>query len=295
MLYFALRYRRRQPNEATPRIMGSPRLEWLWMLAPIPFFISFYIWGASIYANNALPPADALDVYVVGKQWMWKIQHPGGQREVNTLHLPVGKKVRLTLISEDVVHDFFVPAFRTKVDVLPGRYVRIWYQPTQTGRFKLFCSQYCGTDHASMVGEVIVMEPQEYEDWLSTHAEGSMALEGRKRFLKLQCISCHSGDAHARAPVLDGLYGRRVFLNNGQSVIADESYIRESILRPRAKIVQGWEPIMPTFEGQFEGQAGVEELNQLVEYVKSIGPGGTPVRTEEFPPPVGAPTEPKEQ
>lgn len=291
MFFFVVRYRRRPGNEQTPRITGFNALEWAWTLMPIPFFLSFYVWGASIYSENVMPPEDALDVYVVGKQWMWKIQHPGGQREINTLHIPVGRKVRLTLISEDVIHDFFVPAFRTHVDVLPNRYVRVWYQPTKTGSFHLFCSQYCGTDHAGMVGEVIVMEPQEYEAWLNSHAEGSMALEGRKQFLKLQCVSCHSADAESRAPVLEGLFGRRVTLNDGRTVIADESYIRESILRPRAKIVQGYQPIMPTFEGQ----VSAEELNELVEYVKSVGPGGTPVRTEEFPPPVGAPTEPKEK
>jgi cytochrome c oxidase subunit 2 len=289
LLFFAIRYRRRGDGDSTPRILGWLRLEWFWTLAPIPIFILFYIWGANIYMTNASPPADALDVYVVGKQWMWKIQHPGGQREINTLHLPVGRKVRLTLISEDVIHDFYVPAFRTKMDVLPGRYTRLWYEPTQTGRFRLFCSQYCGTDHAGMVGEVIVMEPREYETWLSQNAEGSMALEGRKQFLKFQCVTCHSADAEARAPALEGLFGRTVTLNSGRTVRADESYLRESILRPRDKIVQGFEPIMPTFEGQVTA----EELNELVEYLKSLTPGATPVRTEAFPPPVGAPTEPK--
>jgi len=220
---------------------------------------------------------------------MWKVQHPDGQREINQLHIPVGRPVKLTLTSEDVIHDFFVPAFRTKIDVIPGRYVQTWFHPNKVGEYHLFCSQYCGTSHSQMVGKVFVMERDEYREWLDRYAEGSLALEGRKLFLKLQCITCHSADAEARAPVLEGLYGKTVPLRNGRTVLADDGYLRESILYPEAKVVQGWEPIMPTFKGQ----ADEEDLIKLLSYIKSLRPGQTPVRNEEFLPPLGAPKVPR--
>jgi cytochrome c oxidase subunit 2 len=291
VIYFAVRYRRRPTQQRTPRILGSIKLELFWSITPLFIFFVMFGWGASVYFRISRPPANALEVFVVGKQWMWKIQHPDGQREINELHVPVDQPVKLTLISEDVIHDFFVPAFRTKVDVLPARYVQTWFQPTKIGRFNLFCSQYCGTQHSRMIGSVVVMEPLAYDAWLKQHAEGSLALEGRKLFLKLQCVTCHSADSQARAPVLEGLYGSTVHLRGGGTVVADETYIRESILRPAAKIVQGWDPIMPTFEGQ------VDELDliKLTAFIKSLGRGQTPVRTEEFPPPVGAPTSPDQK
>jgi cytochrome c oxidase subunit 2 len=292
IIYFAIKYRRRRENERTPRILGSTRLELFWTIVPFLIFLVMFYWGASIYSDVARPPDGAEDVYVVGKQWMWKLQHPDGQREINELHIPVGRPVKLTLTSEDVIHDFFVPAFRTKVDVIPGRYVYIWFQPTKVGRYHLFCSQYCGTNHSGMVGTVVVMERQDYDDWLaSTESDGSLALQGRKLFLKLQCVTCHSADARARAPVLENLYGSRVPLQDGKTLIADDGYIAESILYPEAKVVQGYQPIMPTFKGQVTD----EELIQLIAYIKALRPGHTPVRTEEFPPPLGAPTRPKDE
>jgi cytochrome c oxidase subunit 2 len=285
---FAIRYRRRGEDDLTPRITGSMRLEIFWSVVPLFFFLVMFGWGASLFFAQARPPADAMEVYVVGKQWMWKIQHPDGQREINTLHVPVNQAVKLTLTSEDVIHNFGMPAFRTKIDVIPGRYVSTWIQPNRVGSYHLFCDQYCGTSHSLMVGRIIVMEADDYAAWLNSHADGSLALEGRKLFLKLQCINCHSSDARARAPVLEGLYGQTVPLQDGRRVLADEAYFRESILFPRAKIVQGWEPIMPTFKGQ----VNEEELIQLIAFIKSLRPGQTPVRTEEFPAPVGAPTTP---
>ncbi|MGE5357486.1 MAG: cytochrome c oxidase subunit II, partial [Bacteroidales bacterium] len=215
LLYFAVKYRRRGEDDHTPRVLGNKRLEWFWTISPMFVFLIMFLWGASIYTSVAQPPPDAPEVFVIGKQWMWKIQHPGGQREINELHIPVGRPVKLTLTSEDVIHDFFVPAFRTKIDVIPGRYVHTWFHPTKTGRFHLFCSQYCGTSHANMVGSVVVMERAEYAEWLDSHAEGSLALQGRKLFLKLQCITCHSANSQARAPVLEDLYGRTVNLRDG--------------------------------------------------------------------------------
>ncbi len=294
VLFFAFKYRRRAEDERTPRIIGNDLLEWSWTIAPMFVFLIMFLWGASIYTSVAQPPPDALEIFVVGKRWMWKIQHPGGQREINTLHIPVGQPIKLTLTSEDVIHDFFVPAFRTKIDVIPGRYVQTWFEPTKVGHYNLFCSQYCGTSHANMVGippegGVIVMEREDYRQWLGSQAAtGSLADQGRQLFLKFQCITCHSANVDARAPVLEGLYGRTVSLKNGRTVVADDAYLRESILYPEAKVVQGWEPIMPTFKGQ----ADEEDLIKLLAFIKSLKPGQTPVRNEEASPPLDAPKVP---
>jgi cytochrome c oxidase subunit II len=281
LIYFSIRYRRRGPNQNTPRITGSIKLELFWSGVPLLIFLGIFVWGAQIYFALAQPPKDALDLYVVGKQWMWKVQHPQGEREINEVHVPLGQPVKLTLTSEDVIHDFFVPAFRTKIDVLPGRYVYTWFTPTAVGRYHLFCSQYCGTNHAGMQGTVEVMNPADYAAWLNLHAEGSLALEGRKLFLKLQCITCHSANAQARAPSLENLYDQMVPLRGGGAAVADDNYIRESILNPQAKVVAGWEPIMPTFEDQVDE----EDLLKLIAFIKSLGPGQTPIRTEEAQPP----------
>jgi cytochrome c oxidase subunit 2 len=224
-------------------------------------------------------------VYVIAKQWMWKLQHPEGQREINELHVPTGRPFRLLLTSEDVIHSFFVPAFRLHMDVLPGRYTSVWFQATRPGDYHLFCSQYCGTNHAGMVGTVHVMEPLEYQNWLHYHAEGSLALQGRKTFLKYRCVSCHSADEHARAPVLEDLYGTRVALTNGQTVVADEDYIRRSILYPGSQIVAGWQDIMPTFRGQ----VSEEEIVELIAFIKGLRRGQTPRRVEDYPPPTQTP------
>jgi cytochrome c oxidase subunit 2 len=304
VFYFALRYRRRGEDDRTARILGVHSLEWFWTITPLFFFLAMFVWGASIFNSVARPPADALEVFVVGKQWMWKIQHSGGQREINALHVPVNKPVKLTCISEDVIHDVGLPDFRVKIDVIPGRYTATWFQATQVGSYHLYCDQYCGTSHSNMVGEVIVMSGEEYAAWLARHAEGSLALEGRKLFLKLQCITCHSGDARARAPNLEGLYNQPVHLNDGRTVIADRDYLTESILFPRKKIVQGWEPIMPTFKGQLaDPESNLSEqdaLLRLIAYIQSLGRDQAirrneiPRRTDEFPPPLGAPQEPQE-
>ena len=277
VITFAVRYRRRGDGRVPPRILGSVRLETLWSVIPFLIFLVMFGWGARVYFGMARPPDDAIDIFVVGKQWMWKVQHPGGQGEINELHVPVDTAVKLTLTSEDVIHDFFVPAFRTKVDVVPGRYVHTWFRATKPGRYHLFCSQFCGTNHSGMVGEVVVQSEKDYADWLNDHAEGSLALKGRKLFLKLQCVTCHSADARARAPLLEDLYGTTVRLRGGKTVLADRAYLRESILKPQAKIVEGYEPIMPTFQDQ----VNEEELIQLIEFIRALRPGQTPVRTEE--------------
>ena len=283
LIYFSVKYRRRPGQVAPPpKTNAWHGLEWFWTLAPVPVFVVMFVWGARVYVGAYRAPDDATVVYGIGKQWMWKFQHPEGQREINALHVPVGHAVRMLLTSEDVIHSFFVPAFRIHMDVLPERFTSVWFQPTEPGTYHLFCSQYCGTEHAQMAGTVVAMEPADYQHWLQSTAEGSLALQGRKIFLKYRCISCHSADADARAPVLEGLFGQQVALRDGRTVVADEDYIRESILHPAAKIVAGYDPIMPTFEGI----VSTEELVQLIGYIRSLEPGQTPRRVESFPPPV---------
>ncbi|HXG11831.1 MAG TPA: cytochrome c oxidase subunit II [Gemmataceae bacterium] len=289
IIYFAVKYRRRSEHDRTPRILGSLRLELIWTIGPFIIFLIMFVWGASVYLAIAQTPDDAIEIYVVGKQWMWKVQHLDGQREINELHVPVGRRVKLTLTSEDVIHSFFVPAFRTKIDAVPGRYVQTWFEATKTGRFHLFCAEYCGTYHSGMIGSVHVLEEEEYHAWLDRRAEGSPALEGRKLFLKLQCVSCHTGDAQGRAPSLEGLFGRTVVLQDGRRVTADASYIRRSILRPQADVVAGWQPIMPSYDrllaDEKEGLGQEEAIIRLIAYIRSLDRDQTPVRTEDFPPP----------
>ena len=268
MVFFSIKYRKSKYPIAT-QIEGSVPLEILWTIIPTGIALFIYVWGAVLYFNLNRPPRNAMEVYVVGKQWMWKTQHPSGMREINQLHIPVGRPVRLTMISQDVIHSFFVPAFRTKFDVLPGRYGYTWFEATKPGTYHLFCGQYCGSNHSAMIGQVIVMEPSEYESWLSGGSgEGSLASNGEKLFTSLGCVTCHTGTSGARGPNLAGLFGQPVKLSDGHTVTADENYIRESILYSQAKIVAGYQPIMPTFSGQ----VSEESLIQLVAYIKSLQP-----------------------
>src|SRR5713226_8867400 len=267
IFYFAVKYRRRSEHERplpTPEPMA---LEMAWSIIPFGLMIVMFVWGASIYFEMARPPDDAMNIYVVGKQWMWKTQHLEGQREINELHIPLGRAVRLTMTSEDVIHSFYVPAFRVKFDVLPGRYTTAWFKPTKPGKYHLFCAEYCGTLHSGMIGWIYVMEPAEYETWLAGGSGSeSLASRGEKLFEYLACANCHRTDKPGRCPNLIGLFGKPVQLTTGQTVTADEAYIRESILNPSAKIVAGYQNIMPTFQGQVTE----EDLLQLIEYVKSL-------------------------
>jgi cytochrome c oxidase subunit 2 len=260
-------------------------LEWFWTLTPLCVFVGFFWWGGRVYFDAYRPPDDATVVYGIGKQWMWKFQHPEGQREINALHVPVGEPIQVLLTSEDVIHSFFVPAFRAHMDVLPDRYTSLWFKATKPGRYHLFCSQFCGTSHSKMVGEIVVMWRADYEAWLDETAEGSLALQGRKLFLKYRCISCHSADAKARAPVLEAVFDNPVRLQDGRVVIADENYIRQSILNPSAKIVAGYQNIMPTFKDQVDA----EEINALIAFIRGLEPEGTPDRVESYPPPKSTP------
>jgi cytochrome c oxidase subunit 2 len=264
-------------------IHGGYTLEILWSVIPFGLTMVMFTWGASIFFNQSRPPNNAMQIYAVGKQWMWKLEHQEGVREINELHVPVGRPIRITMASEDVIHSFFVPAFRTKQDVVPGRYSTTWFTPTKTGKYHLFCAEYCGTRHSGMIGWVYVMEPREYENWLGGGSSGgSMAENGKQLFEQLACANCHKDDNSGRCPTLVGLYGKDVKLASGSTVKADDAYIRESIMDPQAKIVAGYEPVMPTFTGL----VNEDQVVQLLEYIKSIGAkqGKTPSPAAEAPP-----------
>lgn len=267
IVYFCIRYRR--GAKPPKRAGGDSNLpaEIIWTLAPLPVFFGLFCWAGALYFRMSRPPADADEVVVVAKQWMWKIQHPDGRREINELHLPVGRPVSVLMISQDVIHSFFVPAFRNKQDVLPGRYTRIWFRPTRAGDYHLFCAEYCGTDHSAMIGTVHVMEPADYAKWLAdADPPESLVAAGRRLFFSRGCSGCHTTGSQIAAPLLEGIYGKAVGLSNGATVIADETYLRDSILLPNKQVVGGYEPVMPTFQGQLKE----EEVLQLIAYLKSL-------------------------
>jgi cytochrome c oxidase subunit II len=268
VFFFAVRYRRRSAADRPKAIHGSLVLEIAWSVIPFGIMLVFFAWGTRLYYENYTPPENTLDVYVTGKQWMWKVQYPGGQREINELHVPTGRAVKLTLASEDVIHSFYVPAFRIKHDVVPGQYETLWFQATTPGRYHIFCAEYCGTGHAAMGGWVTVMDPAAYENWLSGGGSGGSMLEqGEKLFQQYGCATCHVLDQKGRCPSLRNVFGHPVTLDDGRTVMADEAYVRESMLNPNAKIVAGYKrDIMPVFQGQI----GEEGLLQLIVYIKSL-------------------------
>jgi cytochrome c oxidase subunit 2 len=273
---FATRYRRRHPDERPAEIEGSLALELTWTFIPFVICMVVFVWGAVLFFSQNRPPDDSIEINVVGKRWMWKLQHMTGQREINELHVPVGRPVKLNLTSEDVIHSFFVPAFRMKKDAVPGRYNVAWFRATKAGRYHLFCAEYCGTEHSRMIGEIVVMEPADYQAWLQGGpAPVSPVAAGEKLFTVLNCVTCHRSDSGQRGPVLDGVAGSKVRLQGGQVVTADESYLRESIVNPSAKIVEGYQPIMPTYQGQ----VSEDTLLQLIAYIQSLkGPQATPAK-----------------
>jgi cytochrome c oxidase subunit II len=247
-----------------------------------------FVWGASVYFALARMPDEALDIYAVGKQWMWKFQHREGQREINELHVPVNTPVRVIITSEDVLHDLYFPSFRTKIDAIPGRYTQLWFTATNVGTYHIFCAEYCGTRHSGMIGRVVVMPQSDYEAWLGGAATvETLAQRGEKLFTQFACVTCHRADSQGRGPLLNGVFGRAVSLANGNTVIADAAYVRESVLNPTAKVVAGFAPIMPTFQGQ----VSEEQLLALTEYIKSLptlqqvpGAHATPPPTAPAPP-----------
>jgi cytochrome c oxidase subunit 2 len=272
ILVFMVRYRRRPGGDHVPDVHNSLGLEIFWTGVPLAITMVIFFWGASIYATMRHPPDDALEIHVVGKQWMWKLQHMEGKREIDELHIPVGKPVKLTMTSEDVIHSFYVPEFRVKQDAVPGRYTTMWFQATKPGTYHLFCAEYCGTLHSGMIGRVIALEPAAFQAWLAGQQPGEanvpVEVAGEAIFRAQGCGTCHRADGSGQGPALQGLFGKAVTLEGGETVLADEGYLRESILAPQAKIVAGYQPVMPTFQGL----VSEEDIMRLIAYVKSLKP-----------------------
>jgi cytochrome c oxidase subunit 2 len=269
MLFFANKYRHGSNADRSGTTKKTWRFEVSWTAATLLIFVGLAVWGADIYLHLYNPPANAVQIFVVGKQWMWKAQHPGGQREINALHVPVGQPIRLVLASQDVIHSFFIPALRIKQDVVPGRYETMWFRADKVGRYHLFCAEYCGTDHAHMGGWITVMSPRDFGRWLQAQGgEETLAAQGKDLFRRYGCSGCHEAGGTVRAPRLEGVFGSPVPLSDGSVVIADERYVRDSILDPKAQVAAGYAPVMPTFAGQ----VGEDDLAKLVAYVESIGP-----------------------
>jgi len=275
VVVFAIRYRRRSDDEVPVKTHESGWLEITWTVIPFVITMGLFVWSAWVFFQITRPPREATDIYVTGKQWMWKIQHADGRLEMNELHVPVGQPVRLTMASEDVIHSFFIPAFRFKRDVVPGRFATAWFEATRPGKYHLFCAQYCGTRHSNMIGWVYVQTPADYQAWLSGGTPGeSLAAAGARRFVEHACNTCHADQPGARGPSLNGVFGKMQRLQGGATVMVDEAYLRESIVNPQARLVEGYPPIMPTFQGLISE----EGLLQLVAYIKSLSPapGGAP-------------------
>ena len=287
LLYFAARYRHRR-GVLAEQIEGSTPLELTWSVVPFMVFMVIFVWGAVVFFKSRTPPRDSTEVYVVAKQWMWKVEHMEGQREINELHVPTGQDIKLIMTSQDVIHSFFIPAFRLKQDVLPGRYTTLWFKATKPGHYHLFCAEYCGTMHSGMGGDIVVMEPQDYAQWMAGGASAPLQETGKELFAAFGCTTCHRSDAEGRGPSLQGLYNSRVPLEDGRTVTADDNYVRESILDPTAKIVKGYKPVMPAFQGIVSD----DQLNALVAYVKSLSqpPTGTAGLRNE---PVASPAQPQ--
>jgi cytochrome c oxidase subunit II len=282
IIVFAIKYRRgSKADRSNPRV-ESVFIESGWTIVPLLIFIGLFSWGAVVYFHVERPPRDALQVLVVGKQWMWRLQHAEGKQEINELHVPVGRAVALTMTSQDVIHSFFVPAFRLHQDVVPGKYTSEWFKPTLTGEYHIFCSQYCGTQHSAMIGRVVVMEPVDYERWLNTGAPmESIARAGERLFRERGCSGCHSVNSKFHAPLLEGIYGKSEPLENGEMATVDERYMRDSIFLPGKEIAKGYQNIMPSFAGTLSE----EEIMQLIAYIKSIA--------NQTPPNESGPNEPR--
>jgi len=278
--YFAIKYRDPTGDKVGAPITGSVPLELGWSLIPFVISIGIFVWASVVFFHIVRARDQTLDIYSTGKRWMWRFQHIDGQLEINELHVPVGRAVRVVFTSEDVLHDLFIPAFRVKADAVPGRYSAIWFEPTKVGEYHLFCAEYCGTRHSGMIGTVYVMEQADYQTWLgggTATAGGSLQQRGAALFTQLACVTCHLPDGSGRGPSLVGLYGSQVTLDDGAVVTADESYLRESILTAQAKTVKGYERLMPTFQGLINE----EGVAALIEYIKSMQPAGDRVASAQ--------------
>jgi cytochrome c oxidase subunit 2 len=263
---FSILYNKARHPKAV-QIEGSTLLEATWTIIPLGLFLVMFVWGSLIYFRVFTPPANAMNIYVVGKQWMWKAEHPGGQHEINSLHVPTGRAVQLTLISQDVFHSFSIPAFRVKREAIPGRYTTVWFEATTPGTYHLFCTQYCGTNHSAMIGDVVVLTPEDYKKWLNESTSGnSLAQNGERLFASLSCNACHNARPDARGPSLASVYGSKLPLAGGGTALADDAYLRESILNPSQHVTQGYAPIMPTYQGQISEEGVID----LVEFIKNL-------------------------
>lgn len=276
VIAFAIKYRDRTGDKVGAPIAGSIPLELVWSI--VPFFVSMAIfgWSTIVFFHTVRAPDQTLEIYSTGKRWMWRFQHIDGQSEINELHVPLGRPVKVIFTSEDVLHALYIPAFRVKADAIPGRYSSIWFTPTKVGEYHLFCAEYCGTKHSGMIGRVVVMEPKAYQAWLSGDTGLPMAARGEQLFQQLGCVSCHLNDGSGRGPSLAGKYGAQETLANGTTVTVDDTYIRESVLTPQMKLVVGYQPVMPTFQGQVN-EAG---LMSLIEFVKTIPAAGQPAAAQ---------------
>lgn len=278
VLYLFVKYRRKSEDEYGHAIHGSVALEIAWSVVPFIITMVLFAWGAQVFIVGMSKPEDAREYLATAKQWMWKFQHPEGHREINTLHVPVGEKIKLTMTSEDVIHSFFVPAFRVKQDVLPGRYTQVWFEATKPGSYHLFCTEYCGAEHAQMIGTVYVLEQDEYQEWLSGGIVGSTPVaSGEELFAQYACNTCHEQGGNMRGPSLHEIAGSEVRLADGRLVPRDENYLREAILNPGAKLVEGYPNLMPTYQGQISE----EGVAHLIAYIKSLDADGADDQVEE--------------
>jgi cytochrome c oxidase subunit 2 len=276
---FAIKYQDHTGTQVGAPIHGSIPLELAWSFIPFVISIGIFAYATVVYFEIVRPPAETLQIYSTGKRWMWRFQHINGRAEINELHVPKGRPVKITFTSEDVLHDIYIPAFRVKADAIPGRYSEIWFEPTMLGDFHLFCAEYCGTKHSGMIGRVVVMEPRDYQAWLSGSDGQPLAVRGQQLFQQLACVTCHLNDGTGRGPSLAGVYGSKVELANGTGVTADDGYIRESILTPQMKLVSGFQPVMPTFQGL----VNEEGVMSLIEYIKSLPAPAGPAQATTAP------------
>jgi cytochrome c oxidase subunit 2 len=270
ILYQAIKYRRGSPADRTNPVSHNTTIEAVWISIPLAIALSIFVGATFVFFDLYDPPDNAAEIYVLGRQWMWELRHPEGRREINELHVPLGRPIRLTMTSQDVIHSFYIPAFRIKQDVVPGRYTSLWFRGTKPGRYHLFCAEYCGTKHSGMIGWVVVQEPTEFQQWLEEGGMGqqeAMSVAGERLFRRLGCSGCHGANATVRAPMLEGVYGHPVPLEGGAFVNADERYIRDSILLPQSQVVAGYKPVMPTFQGHISE----DELLKVIAYIKALG------------------------
>ena len=284
VIYFAVKYRRGSTADRSRPVYENARFEFASMVIPTILGLGIFVWGMKVFVNMRTPPDDATEIFVIGKQWMWHVQHPDGTRENNTLHVPLGKPVKLTMISQDVIHAFYIPAMRVQYMAVPGRFTQMWFTPVKTGDYHLFCNMYCGTQHSEMGGRVVVMEPRAYADWLATNGEGgpklSVVQSGEKLFNKIGCNNCHGAVSNLRGPTLNGIYKTQRKMTDGTVLVADETYLRESILRPQNHITQGWENSMLPYEGQLTE----DQVVQLVAYIRQAGSITANLATDAYTP-----------